>query len=51
MIEIVEQIFGQYAPLADGGIDYTYFIGPAIFLVVLYSVLRILGGVICGGKR
>lgn len=51
MIEVVEQIFGVYTPADGGGINYAYFVGVAIFLVVLYSALRILGSVICGGKR
>lgn len=51
MIEIVEQIFGVYTPAADGGINYAYFVGVALFAIVLYSALRILGSVISGGKR
>lgn len=51
MIEIVEQIFGAYTPAASGGLNYAWFAGVLIFCIVLYCALRMLGSVICGGRR
>lgn len=62
MKQLIEIIFGVYEPIkyntvvgeiatsvvADGmaGVDWTYVLGVLGFFLVLYCVLRILGGVI-----
>lgn len=45
MIELMQQLFGTYAPI-DGQPDYQYIGAVLIFSIVLWSVFKILGAVI-----
>lgn len=54
---LIISLFGTYAPLvnSDGsyvegiaGVDWTYILGVQLFIVVLYCVLRMIGGVLSG---
>ncbi len=56
MKEFLDALLGTYTPVTnpDGlipsgfaGVDIAYCIRAVVFIVVLYAVLRILGGLIC----
>lgn len=56
MKEFLDTLLGTYTPVTnpDGlippglaGVDVAYCIRAVVFLIVLYAVLRILGGLIC----
>lgn len=58
--EFMQAIFGDYIPVSytDGagnsiipagvaGVDWQYVLGVALFCIIVYSLLRIVGGFIC----
>ena len=56
MQNVIESIFGTYEPLTNGngeileGIaswNISYILGVALFAIVLISVLKMIGGLLC----
>lgn len=58
--EFMQAIFGNYNPITYtdsagveiipsglSGVDWQYVLGVVLFCVIVYSLLRILGGLIC----
>lgn len=59
MIQFLNNLLGTYTPvsynvdgvtyIADGmaGVDWPYCVRAIVFIIVLYAVFRILGGMLC----
>lgn len=43
---VLSETVTEYVAHGAAGVDWTYVLGVVAFLVVLYSILRIIGGVI-----
>lgn len=55
-IRFIENLLGVYTPVVDSsgvipsgfsGVDWPYMVRALIFVIVIYSVFRIIGGLIC----
>lgn len=55
-ISFLSNLLGNYTPVVDSsgvippglaGCDWPYIVRAALFLVLIYSIFRILGGLIC----
>lgn len=55
-ISFLQNLLGEYHPVMDNtglipsgfaGVDWSYLVRAAVFLLVVYSLFRILGGLVC----
>ena len=52
----LDSLLGTYTPIMDSngiipygfaGVDWSYLIRALVFVIILYAILRIIGGVVC----
>ena len=52
----LDSLLGTYTPIMDSngiipagfaGVDWTYLVRALVFTLVLYAVLRVIGGIVC----
>lgn len=52
----LDSLLGTYTPIVDSngiipagfaGVDWTYLVRAMVFAIVLYAILRIIGGIVC----